>query len=211
MVIINQARVSDNSCSRVSKKNLIKIIPQQSFKSISWKNGKGITLELAINNGGTLANFDWRLSIAKVDNNGEFSDFKGYTRNLVLIDGKGVILKHNDRQIDRLDKLLDVSTFDGGDKTNATLIFGPICDLNLITKTKKITSSIETFKGKRQVTLKCSQLCFIYGLRQVKIVSKQAQIAESLVAGDLMQISNNRLADVVVTGENFIVANIIRR
>ena len=67
------------------KHNLIKTIPKESFKNIPWKNGKGVTLELAINNEGTLANFDWRLSIAKVDTNGEFSDFMGYTRNLVFL------------------------------------------------------------------------------------------------------------------------------
>ncbi len=188
---------------------MIKIIPQQTFKKIPWKNGKGVTLELAINNNGCLADFDWRLSIATVDRNGEFSDFIGYTRNLVLIDGKGVVLSHNESQVDRLEKRLDFSTFDGANKTTASLISGPITDFNLMTKTKKFAGSIETFTGSHRVALKSSQFCFIYGLHEeLQIVSKQARIVKSLSAGDLMQLSNNEQSDLVVTGHDFIVATI---
>ena len=194
------------------KHKLIKIISQQTFKNIPWKNGKGVTLELAINNKATLSNFEWRLSIATVDSNGEFSDFEGYTRNLVLIDGKGMVLNHNENQIDRLKNILDVSTFDGANKTNARLISGPITDLNLMTRTKDLVGSIETFCGSHKVTLKNSQLCFIYGLEQkLEVVSKQAKIIESMVAGDLMQISGNEQSDLVVTGQDFIVAYIDKR
>ncbi len=188
---------------------LIKIIQHQAFKKIPWKNGKGVTLELAINHKAMLSNFDWRLSIATVDNNGTFSDFEGYTRNLVLIDGKGVCLSHNKNKIDRLENILAFSTFDGGNKTTATLISGPITDFNLITRTKNFASSVETFSGSHTVTLKNSQLCFIYGLyEKLEIDSKQAKIAEILLAGDLMQISRNKLPDLEVTGYNFIVVYI---
>ena len=188
---------------------LIKIIPQQAFNKIPWKNGKGVTLQLAINTNGCLANFEWRLSIATVDRNGEFSDFIGYTRNLVLIDGKGVVLSHNENQVDRLEKPLDFSTFDGANKTTAALISGPITDFNLMTKTKDFAGSVETFSGLHQVTLRNSQFCFIYGLyEKLEIVSKQAQLTKSLEAGDLMQLSNNEHPDLVVTGHDFILVYI---
>ena len=195
-----------------NRHNLIKIIPQQTFKKIPWKNGKGVTLELAINNQATLSNFDWRLSIATVDSNGEFSDFEGYTRNLVLIDGNGVVLSHNKNQIDRLENILDFSTFDGKDKTIAKLISGPITDFNLMTRMKDFAGSVETFCGSHKVSLKNSQLCFIYGLnRKLDIVSKQDQTTENMAAGDLIQISNDGQSDIVVTGQDFIVVYIDKR
>ena len=195
-----------------NRHNLIKIIPQRTFKKIPWKNGKGVTLELAINNQATLSNFDWRLSIATVDSNGEFSDFEGYTRNLVLIDGNGVVLSHNKNQIDRLENILDFSTFDGKNKTVAKLISGPITDFNLMTRMKDFTGSVETFCGPHRVALKNSQLCFIYGLNQkLDIVSKQAQSTENMAAGDLIQISNDGQSDIVVTGQDFIVVYIDKR
>jgi len=61
---------------------LITIISPQQFKKTPWKNGKGETTELAISEGGTLENFDWRLSIASVTEDGAFSYFTGYCRNL---------------------------------------------------------------------------------------------------------------------------------
>lgn len=191
---------------------MIKIIPKQSFKNIPWKNGEGVTLELAINDDGHLADFEWRLSIAKVDKDGEFSDFSGYTRNLVLISGKGVILSHNENQIDRLNSQLDFSIFDGGNKTIATLVSGPITNFNLMTKTKNFVSSVETFSGLQNVILKNSLLCFIYGLdKELEIISKKARISQNMADGGLMQIFNNKQSDLVVTGQNFIVAYIDRK
>jgi len=54
---------------------MLTIISPQQFKQIPWKNGKGTTTELAISDGGTLDHFAWRLSIASVVEDGEFSDF----------------------------------------------------------------------------------------------------------------------------------------
>lgn len=188
---------------------MIKIIPQNLFKNIPWKNGKGVTLELALNDGGTLNQFDWRLSIAKVDNDGEFSDFNGYTRNLVLIDGKGVLLNHNESQIDRLDNILDFSTFDGSNKTHATLIAGPITDLNLMTRTRDFAGSVETFSGSHKITLKYSQLCFVYGLtKDLEVACEQVKIAKNVIAGDLIQINAKRQSNIVVTGQDFLIAYI---
>lgn len=67
---------------------MFKIISPDQYQIIAWKIGKGVTTELAINSGGTLNNFDWRLSIASVVGNGAFSHFSGYHRQLILLRGK---------------------------------------------------------------------------------------------------------------------------
>ena len=89
----------------------MKIIPPEQFKKIPWKNGKGITTELAINNGGTLNDFEWRISIASVDVDGEFSDFTGYLRNLILVAGNGIDLQYDSGKVDRLNNILSFVTF----------------------------------------------------------------------------------------------------
>ena len=70
----------------------INIISPEQYKTIPWKNGLGETTELAINEGGDVTNFDWRLSIARVTKDGFFSDFSNYSRNLILISCKGLRL-----------------------------------------------------------------------------------------------------------------------
>jgi hypothetical protein len=115
---------------------MINIISADTFKQVPWKNGLGFTTELAINDGGTLDNFDWRLSIATVSNDGAFSNFKGYRRNLVLISGQGITLDHQNGQLDNLNKLLDIAQFDGGFRTLGKLHGPAITDFNIMTKHK---------------------------------------------------------------------------
>ena len=87
---------------------MLEIIAPNNFCVIPWKNGKGETIELAINEGGTIDKFDWRLSIASVVENGFFSDFTGYYRHLALIKGNGVELEHNNQTIDSLTSILNL-------------------------------------------------------------------------------------------------------
>ena len=110
----------------------IKIITPNEFILVPWKNGLGHTTELAISNGGSLDDFAWRLSIASVVNDGDFSNFAGYQRNLVLIAGNGLILDHRNGDIDKLTQLLDIARFDGASKTHGTLVNGGIKYFNVM-------------------------------------------------------------------------------
>jgi len=186
---------------------MIKIISQHDFKKLPWKNGKGSTLELAINENGSVDNFEWRLSIATVKEDGLFSDFSGYTRNLVLIDGYGMLLHHNENQTDHLKRKLDFSTFDGANKTTAKLSSGAITDFNLMTRTRDFDGSVETFIGTNHVLLKPSQICFIYGLsNNLEIHFKNIEDCQTLVVGDLMKLTiDTENTDIKVSGENFII------
>jgi uncharacterized protein len=96
-----------------------------------WKNGGGMTTEiLAEPNAG--GGYLWRLSIAEVTQSGPFSDFSGYDRTIMLIDGPGFTLDFESAPSQRIDQPYEPFSFDGGWKTNCTLIDGPIRDFNLM-------------------------------------------------------------------------------
>ena len=191
---------------------MLKIIPHSSFKTIPWKNGKGSTLELAISPNGRLDDFDWRLSIATVENDGVFSDFTGYTRNLVLIDGKGIILHHNENHIDHLNNKLEYSTFDGANKSNAKLVAGTITDFNLMTRSSTFNGRVETFVKKQKVVLEQSQLCFIYShSNDLEIKNESNNDKNDLSIGSLLQITNNLDSQIIISGENFIAIYINKK
>jgi len=177
---------------------LITITPPEQFKKTAWKNGKGETTELAISDGGTLEDFDWRLSMANVVEDGAFSYFTGYCRNLILIDGNGIDLQHDEARTDRLDSLLSFATFDGSCNTVATLKSGPIVDINVITKTNKYRATITTCTDRQDVKLRSCTHCFIYCLNTDALLSSQNESTNTtLNAGHLMQLSqlsSNRLA-----------------
>ena len=144
----------------------IKIIKPDEFILVPWKNGLGHTTELAINEGGNLDNFDWRLSIASVVADGEFSNFSGYQRNLVLIEGNGLTLDHQNDAIDKLNNLLDIACFDGSCKTLGSLSHGSIKDFNIITKTGAVAPTVQCYRELKEatITLTKTRLCFAYSL-----------------------------------------------
>jgi environmental stress-induced protein Ves len=62
------------------------------YARMPWKNGGGQTTEIAVSAGASLADFDWRVSIAEINADGPFSAFAGVDRTLVLLSGAGVRL-----------------------------------------------------------------------------------------------------------------------
>lgn len=73
--------------------DIMQVIRFVDCKSKPWKNGGGVTTELALSPpGATLDNFDWRLSIARIDKSGPFSRFFGIDRTLAVISGGSVAL-----------------------------------------------------------------------------------------------------------------------
>ncbi|MGB2739118.1 MAG: HutD family protein [Cognaticolwellia sp.] len=185
---------------------MINIIPPSQFKSVPWKNGKGETIEMAINSGGTLDHFNWRLSMASVVEDGIFSNFTGYTRNLILIEGDGINLQHNDNKIDRLTNLLDVSTFDGGNKTVGNLHSNEITDFNIITRTSLFNTQVVCHKKTTEHLLATSELCFIYSLFNSALLTiNDSQKVITLPAGHLMQLTNLPTNYATLSGEHLIV------
>lgn len=184
---------------------MIEIIPPNHFKQISWKNGQGTTTELAINAGGTIDDFDWRLSIASVIEDGVFSNFSGYLRQLILIEGNGIELNHNNTSHDKLTKLLDSATFDGGYQTIGTLYNGPIKDFNIMTKENRYTAKIQTMVETGDIVLKQGSLCFIYCLNEgAKLTTEDGLINQTINPKHLIKITNNS-NNITLTGDKVIV------
>ena len=98
-----------------------------------WRNGLGTTIELLKKDLADGEGFAWRLSMADVTSDGEFSNFSGYDRCLLLLEGAGITLDCNGRQ-HRLERPLQAARFRGEDQTCASLHAGPIQDFNIMTR-----------------------------------------------------------------------------
>jgi len=188
------------------------VISPDQYKQIPWKNGKGITTELAISENGTLDNFDWRLSIASVVENGDFSDFSGYWRNLVLISGNGITLKHSkdsNVQIDKLTQQLQISSFDGASKTYGGLCDGKIEDFNVITKIGSYHAKVRTYTSEKSFTINACELCFIYPLESTAFISTTDQIFNhALPAKHLLKITSPKASNINILASNIIVVEL---
>ncbi|HVO04861.1 MAG TPA: HutD family protein [Candidatus Cybelea sp.] len=105
------------------------------YKRMPWKNGGGMTTEIIVEQdqgGNTL----WRLSIAEVEQSGPFSDFSGYDRSIMLIEGAGFTLAFDEAPQRRIDQPFEPFRFDGGWRAACTLIDGAIRDFNLMAARK---------------------------------------------------------------------------
>ncbi|WP_448548106.1 HutD/Ves family protein [Thalassotalea fusca] len=132
------------------------------FHRVPWKNGLGYTLELAVSEGGSMSAFDWRLSIATVAQDGVFSDFSGYWRNLILLSGKGIELTHSNSPTNLLRQHLDVAKFDGGETTHGRLIDGEITDFNVMVNLDKYHLNTQTFSDDISKTFDVQEIIFCY-------------------------------------------------
>jgi uncharacterized protein len=104
-------------------------------RAMPWKNGGGITYEVAIfpPDAASLDAFDWRVSMARVETDGPFSRFAGIDRSLAVMQGDGLRLV-----VDGVDVALGPQSrplvFAGDIPASATLVGGPITDINVMTR-----------------------------------------------------------------------------
>jgi hypothetical protein len=109
----------------------MQIVRQASFKAVPWKNGGGVTHE-AMRVPANGDPFRWRVSVARIDVSGPFSDFTGYERKMVLLKGGGVELRFANGTVRALRTVGEMAEFDGALAARSELIEGPCVDLNLI-------------------------------------------------------------------------------
>lgn len=113
----------------------LRLIRRADHVRMPWKNGGGETVEIAIwPPSASLSDFDWRLSIATVATDGPFSLFPGIDRTLAVLDGEGIDLTVGAAPPVRLMPASEPFAFAGDVAASATLVSGPITDLNVMTR-----------------------------------------------------------------------------
>ena len=121
----------------------VRLIRATDCRRMPWKNGGGETAEIAISPAGAvLDNFDWRVSMARVEVDGPFSTFGGIDRTLAILDGAGLKLRFADGRTDEAIPGAAPCSFAADVAADATLIAGPITDLNVMTRRGRATHGV---------------------------------------------------------------------
>lgn len=122
----------------------MRILRAADYRVMPWKNGGGTTTEIAVfPDGAGLDDFDWRISMAKVETSGPFSSFAGIDRTLSVLGGEGIVLNIAGQPTARLTAASAPLAFPGDVPTGAALIGGPIADLNVMTRRGRMTHRVE--------------------------------------------------------------------
>ena len=147
-----------------------KIYSPEDFKTLPWRNGLGSTVELISESLEGHEAFSWRLSIASVANDGPFSDFSGYDRTLLLLEGTGITLNNPNGSSIELNSPLDCAHFKGEDLINASLHDGPIKDFNVMTLRSICSSSVTAINEKSEPLIQINaEKLLVYSLKPIKI------------------------------------------
>ena len=126
----------------------IRVLTRADGRNVPWKNGRGTTLELAVwPEGSSLerADFAWRLSAARVAENGPFSLFPGCERILTVTEGAGLVLAHGPAAPRARLRRLEPYRFAGDWPTTAELVAGPIADFNVIQHRERAQAEVQAF------------------------------------------------------------------
>jgi environmental stress-induced protein Ves len=99
-----------------------------------WANGRGTSYEIASDRNDS-GEWTWRLAMAPVNEDGPFSRFECVNRSLAVVEGAGMRLSVDRKKLQCLP--MQVVRFRGDAITDATLLDGPIADINLMVRRKE--------------------------------------------------------------------------
>ncbi|HEV7334377.1 MAG TPA: HutD family protein [Bosea sp. (in: a-proteobacteria)] len=126
----------------------MRIIRAADCRTMPWKNGGGTTTEIAVSpDGASLSDFDWRISMAHVGQDGPFSSFPGIDRTLSVLTGAGITLAFGDGEHVRLDRSSAPYPFAADRAVEGVLVDGAIDDLNVMSRRGRWRHRVERLSG----------------------------------------------------------------
>jgi uncharacterized protein len=160
---------------------MLQLIRAAEYIEKPWKNGGGLTYEIA-------AADLWRVSIATIDRDGPFSEYRGFDRTILAIDGDSVELQIGGATI-RLARFQPVA-FRGEDPVDAR-VRGSARDLNVMSRRDAIAHDVEVVTGRQRFLLDEDEFAFVYALDAPACVNGVA-----LQHGDTLRIAGTEAFDV---------------
>jgi uncharacterized protein len=126
----------------------MQVLTPDSFTAMPWKNGGGVTHEIAKEErNGRLV---WRLSIATVASDGPFSAFPGLTRILTVLSGPGLVLRSPGGVM--VAEPLHPVRFSGDLAVTGERIAGDVRDLNVIFDAAVMAATVTHPVGPEELT-----------------------------------------------------------
>lgn len=118
----------------------ITVVPANEYRRERWKNGLGWTREIL--RVPAAGDWDWRLSIAEIEQDAAFSTFPGVERALVLLSGNGLRLRFADGRVRELLPPHASVRFAGDDAVAGELVDGRTTDFNLMWRRDRVDAQL---------------------------------------------------------------------
>lgn len=176
------------------------LLTPEDYVEVPWRNGRGVTSEIA-REPREGDEFDWRVSIAAIVDDGPFSNFAGHNRVILALDGEGFSLVHDGLDRTVLLGTLEPYEFSGDWATSCQLRGGPVHDFNVITARGRASARVEVATGTRMHHFDCrGRTLLAYCVRGALVTEPTSRVHAFVVAGETLLVEG---ADhVIVSGED---------
>jgi environmental stress-induced protein Ves len=131
----------------------IELLPAAARAAVPWKNGGGVTREVAVHpRGSGFQTLDWRVSIAQVRSAGPFSLLPGLDRRLAVLEGTLSLVIAQAPEV-RLSPDTPALHFPGEVSVQAQPVDGPVMDLNIMTRRGLFSSALTLHRAQHPTPL----------------------------------------------------------
>ncbi|MCJ8141393.1 HutD family protein [Ancylobacter sp. A5.8] len=167
----------------------MRVLRASGHRVMPWKNGGGSTTQIAVApEGAGLEAFDWRVSMADVAGDGPFSSFPGIDRTLAILSGAGMRLDIAGRASLELKAASAPAAFPADVPTAATLIDGPIRDLNVMTRRGGFAHKVTRHEARAVVSAPAGGFTLVLSRMAGLVVAEAAGAAVELGLDDAVRL-----------------------
>jgi environmental stress-induced protein Ves len=148
----------------------VEILPAAPRTPVAWKNGGGVTREIAaFPRGAGLSHFDWRVSTAEVRSGGPFSAFPDIERILCVLEGE-LTLSVQGQPTVRLSKGSAPFAFAGDVAAQAEPHGGSVVDLNVMARRGRYVAAVRRLSTSARTPLNLeADTTLIFALQEVRV------------------------------------------
>ena len=169
---------------------ITRFLPAAERVASPWKKGGGITREIATwPEGAGLDAFDWRISMAEVNEAGGFSLFPEVDRTLIVLSG-ALSLSFAGGKVAFLDPTSEPYAFPGDAPCHGAPLGGPVLDLNVMCRRGRFAATVERIAD--EAWTPSGETALLVALEPLAVG------AETLGAHDALILTEINLADEAV-------------
>ena len=184
---------------------MLRLIRQSEMASGPWRNGMGISWEIASHREQNAKEFSWRFAKARIDRDVPFSIYPGMDRVFMQISGNGLDLEFEGGQKIEVHQSNVPYAFACDIPLNCKLLDGPCFDLNLFTTRGVYEAQASVLKLSGMETLDLTGVDAVFFALEGSVVLSGQGGAVSLNKGDAAVASHEQAINIAGHGASVFV------
>jgi environmental stress-induced protein Ves len=144
---------------------MLQLIRQSQFIEGRWRNGMGVSWEIAAEREEGEREFSWRLAKARIDADVPFSIYPGMDRVFMQLQGNGLDLQFEGGRVLPVHESFVPHHFSCDVPLNCKLLRGPCMDLNLFTARGRFRSEANVVRVVGQQEIQAGETAVFFGLQ----------------------------------------------